>query len=96
MQKIEDVKKFMLAVEQITTLVEYGIVFEEWFNDVSMQVRETSPAAILAKTASIGGVHRTDTLKFLVGSKVFRGNVFTNEEKDCFRDALRLAAAGSM
>lgn len=81
-QKIESAKKFMLAVEQITTLAEYGIVLEQWFNEVSMQVKEQDPSAILANTSGGGGSHRAEALKFIVGSKMFKDpDIFTKDEK---------------
>ncbi len=90
-QRIESARKFMLTVEHITTLLEYGTVFEQWFDDVSMRIKDTDPSIILAKTANGNNTHRTSSLRFLVNSKMFRGGTFTNEEKNILKNALQLA-----
>jgi hypothetical protein len=90
-EKMESGRKFMLAVEQITSLAEHGIVCEQWFNDVSMEVKEDDPAAILAKTAGGKDTHRADVLKYMVGSKIFKStDLFTVEEKKTLTSALEL------
>lgn len=90
-EKIESGKKFMLAVEQITTLAEYGIVCEQWFNDVSIEIKENDPAEILAKTAGGKETHRAQVLKFIVGSKMFKApDIFTSEEKKTLSSAFEL------
>lgn len=90
---IDGARKFMLAVEQITSLAEYGIIFERWFADVSMEIKEDDAASVLAKTAGGAGTHRAEALRFLVNSKMFKAkDVFTEEEKKGFENALGMCA----
>ena len=94
-EKIEAARKFMDAVEKITTLADYGSVFAQWFGAASLEVKEKDPAVILAKTS--GGVksHRTQALRYLVKSPLFSADgLFRKEEKKQLAKALGLCENG--
>ncbi len=82
MRRVEEAKKFLLAVATIDTLTRYGMVFDGWFGDASSLVNEGDPAEILAKTAGDMKSHRAEALDYLVASKLFKEEgIFTVEER---------------
>ena len=90
-EKIESTKKFMLAVEQITALTAYGLVFEQWFNDVSLIVNEKDPAKVLAETAENKETRRADALRFLSKSRMFKDReLFDDDERKEVSGALEI------
>ncbi len=90
-EKIESAKKFLVAVEKISMYMTYGMVFEQWFNDVSMAVKENDATTIIAKTSMTPESYRVDALRFLVGSEPFkRKELFSDEERRCLESALEL------
>jgi len=85
--KLRDIRKFLDAVDAITSFATTSMVFDSWFNDVSMKVTDADPIAILVKTAE-GTPARKEALVFLVSSSIFKSNdLFTKEEKGLFAKA---------
>ncbi len=94
--RIEDAKKFIVAVEKITSLTDYGRTFADWFDSASMEVNEKDPSLILAKSSGGPKTHRTEALRSLVGSKLFKAEgLFTAEEKKLMVKALTLCGESS-
>lgn len=81
-RRIEEAKKFLIAVAKIDTLTRYGMVFDSWFSDASSLIEERDPASILAKTAGGRSSARAEALDYLITSGLLRDGVFTKEELD--------------
>ena len=95
-EKIDAAKKFIVAVEKITALADYGSIFAQWFDAVSLEVKEKDPAKILAKTSGGAGSHRTQALRYLVKSPLFdTDGLFKAEEKEQLAKALSLCEKGA-
>ncbi len=93
MKRVEEAKKFLVAVATIDTLTKYGMVFDEWFEDVSSLVNEKDPAEVIAKTAGDVKSHRAEALDYLVSSKLFREEgLFTTEERDILSKTRKIVA----
>ncbi len=69
-QRIESLRKFLLAVDEIYTLMHYSGVMGAWADDASMQVREKDPSAILEKTLA-SGHERAEAALFVLSLKSF-------------------------
>ncbi len=79
--KIRDARKFIDAVDSITAMARASMIFDAWFNGVSMQIHEKDPAAILAGTAKEDN-DRRDALSFLVTNQIFKSaELFTKDER---------------
>ena len=90
-EKIDAAKKFIVSVEKITALADYGSVFAQWFDAASLEVKEKDPARILAKTSGGAKSHRTQALQYLVKSKMFNADgLFVEREKKQLAEALSL------
>ena len=90
-KRIEEAKKFLVAVARIDTLTRYGMVFDSWFGDASTLVKEKDPASILAKTAGAADTHRAEALDYLLSSRMFKEEeLFTREEKRILEEAKAL------
>lgn len=88
---MENLKKFMDAVDRIEALTHYGLLFDKWFNDVSKSVAGKAPEEILAKTSGGPKTHRAEAVRFLVKQKLFNDDdIFTKEERKVFTEALEL------
>jgi hypothetical protein len=67
-QQKERLKKFLLAVEQISLLMEYGDLFGSWMNDIAMQVGVKDKSEVIKNTIK-GDESRLSALKYVLGNK---------------------------
>ncbi len=66
-ERIEELKKFLLAITQISMLMKYSRVLDQWFEDIGLHFKEKDPVKIFSDT--INGEHRLEALQFLTTSK---------------------------
>ncbi len=93
-ERIEALKKFMLAVDEIYTFMHYSKVMADWADDASMRVRETDPSEILAKTASAAR-ERAEAASFVLSLKSFiRENILSEGERRMLERAVQGGAGG--
>lgn len=78
--RIEEVKKFLLVVSQISITVKYARIFTGWFDDAGKQMKINDPSEILYLTAS-QGEERKEALEFILSSKTFIKNEALNEKE---------------
>ncbi len=84
-ERIESLKKFLLAVAKISALTEYGAVFEEWADDVGHHTKEASAEKVLKSTISKDS--RVGASEFLLKNKKISA-IFSEGELDSIRKAL--------
>ena len=85
--RLEDVKKFLLTVSQMSITVEHAKVFSSWLTDAGRDMRETDPARMICATAK-EKPERIDALGFVLGSKAFmRSGALDEEELRIMREA---------
>ncbi|MEM0201840.1 MAG: hypothetical protein QXR73_01535 [Candidatus Micrarchaeaceae archaeon] len=61
-ERLESMRKFLLAVTQVSMLMDYSDIFNEWANDMDHSPKMQSPVDMLAST--IGEDGRYDALEF--------------------------------
>lgn len=87
LQNQERAKLFMLAVEKISILVNYGGLLEAWINDASMLVGAKSLADIVKKTAA--GRERLELVRFVLKNRaISEGNILSREERKSLESAV--------
>ena len=67
--RIEELKKFLLAVSQISLLVRYANTFSAWFEGAGRQVKINDPSEIFHVTAI--SEERKEALNYVANSKSF-------------------------
>lgn len=93
-ERIEEIKKFLLAVSQMSLTVGYAKVFRAWFADAGKMMSANDPAEILSNTA-YGRHERIEALGFVVGSRSFMGSeAFMPGEADILRRAHSMLQKG--
>ncbi|MGC8537937.1 MAG: hypothetical protein ACP5MZ_03060 [Candidatus Micrarchaeia archaeon] len=65
--RLESMKKFLLAVTQISLLMDYSDIFDEWASSIDHSPKGVKPADLLASTVDEDG--RREALEFAAGSK---------------------------
>lgn len=81
-KRLDDTKRFLIAIEKIALFASYAGVFGEWFDSVSAMANANSASAILVET-SRGIPHRIEALRFLIDSKlVYDKELFDDDERD--------------
>lgn len=87
-ERIESLKKFVLAVDEIYALMHYSAVMGEWADDVAMHVKEEKPLEILERTSE--GHERADAAAFVLSLKSFaREKIFSEEERMLLEETSR-------
>jgi len=71
--RLEEVKKFLLVVSQISMTVKYAKVFAGWFNDAGSNMRVKDPSEIIYLTAATSP-ERKEALDFILTNKTFAKN----------------------
>lgn len=78
--RLQEVKKFLLAVSQISMTVGHARTFSNWFNAAASLMKIKEPEEIIYLTAK-GNAQRISALEFITSSKEFaRSGVFSGTE----------------
>ena len=88
-ERIEELKKAILAIVKIATLSRYSSLFEEWMDDVGYHTKEQKIEDVLSATLQHGS--RAEALEFFVKNKKLSSG-FTQEEIDALVKALNTSA----
>lgn len=92
--RLEEVKRFLLTVSQISMTVAYAKVFSQWFNDAASQIRTQNPAEVLYNTAKVNS-ERREALEFVVNSKAFtKSEVLNERETGILKEACGMFVTG--
>ena len=75
-ERIDELKRFLLAVGMITMLMRYSKIFRNWQDDVGHYFKEKNPVLIIKKTLT---ENRVEALKFIIESKRIQGLFGENE-----------------
>lgn len=87
-EAIERLKRFLLSLDTIATLMRYSHEIDEWQHDVAMQVPATEPSKVMAKTIK-GNRERSEILELALKSKTFeKEEIFTKEERQIISQSL--------
>jgi hypothetical protein len=93
-KRLEDLRKLMLAVSEISLLMEYADTIDGWVQDASKLVAEKDTAAVLADSI-LGDENRTEMLEFILRSKRYlKEELLTPTERKTLEKALTLAHKG--
>jgi hypothetical protein len=85
--RLEEVKKFLLVVSQISMTVKQAKVFAAWFTDAGSNMKIKDPSEILYLT-SVGNQERKEALDFVLTSKAFiRSEALKDGEFETVRKA---------
>lgn len=80
-QQTERLKKFLLAVEQISMLMSYSKIMDSWMRDISMQIAAKYPSDVVK--ATISGDGRIEVLRYVLESgKIKKEEVLKKEERE--------------
>lgn len=92
--RTEDIKKFLLAVSQISLTVRHAKVFKAWFADAGRMMSLNDPAEILSNTAKTRP-ERDDALGFIIGSRIFiNSEIFMAGEPEILKRAYSILHNG--
>lgn len=84
----ERLRKFLFAVEQISLLMDYSKQFDEWMNDISMQVSAPDPGSVLKNTVK-GSNHRIELMNYVLSNrKMGTENILTETEREMIKKAI--------
>ncbi len=90
MERVQELKKFLLSLTEIHILMSFVRVFDEWLADFSGTMDLNSLPEIIARTAKSNS-SRIDALEFIIEDKAFMKNEAVSEnEMEAIRTALRM------
>jgi hypothetical protein len=87
-ERMEGLKKFVLAVDEIAMLMNYSKVMDEWAEDVAHHIKESSISEIIR--ATVGSVpERREVLQFVLSLKSFaREGILSDPERQELAQAI--------
>ncbi len=85
--RIEDMKRFLIAVGKISYLMELSVVFNAWVDDAGREARITDPVEILERTV-LENKERLPALEFVLGKKFRIDDAISENEKEILEKAL--------
>ncbi len=89
-EKIENAKRLMLAVEEITLLINYRVVAEEWILEIEGIPQIDDPVKLLASTMHGKDDHRFAVLDFALRRKsLMEEKIFSDSERSMMEAALK-------
>lgn len=89
-ERINELKKFLMAVTQIKILMNFAKTIDEWVLDFANSMNIDGVAKILAETAK-KNVERIEILSFIIDNKKFYDNeALSNEELIYIKEAYEL------
>lgn len=92
-EKIDNAKKLMLAVEEIATLIHYRTVTEEWILEIEGIPNINDPTRLLASTMHGKEDERVSVLGFMLKRKSIKDEkIFAEEEREVMERALKAIA----
>ncbi|MDE1870876.1 MAG: hypothetical protein KGI06_01400 [Candidatus Micrarchaeota archaeon] len=88
-QQVERLKKFLLAIEQISMLMSYSKLFDEWMHDIAMQVTAKEPQDAITATLK-GNETRMEVLAYVLGNaKIGSEEILTESERSILEKSIR-------
>ncbi|MGI0100510.1 MAG: hypothetical protein ACREBH_02205 [Candidatus Micrarchaeaceae archaeon] len=85
MQK-ERLRKFLLAVEQISMLMDYSKALDSWMHDVAMQADANTAADVIRRTADTGT--RAEILQYVLKNrKISNDGLLTGAERSMLEES---------
>ncbi|EET89641.1 MAG: hypothetical protein LVQ97_01750 [Candidatus Micrarchaeales archaeon] len=93
-KRIEDLKKFLMAMDSINILVEYSKAMDPWIDEAALEIKSESAAQIIADTAS-RNPDRVEILNYICKNSYFRNEVLSKAELEIVESAARIILAHS-
>lgn len=88
-QQLERLKKFLLAVEQISMLMQYSRIFDPWINEVGMQAAVKDPSQVIKNTIK-GDEKKIEVLQYVLRSaKMEKEEILTKRERKIIEESLK-------
>ena len=92
-ERMENSKRLMLAVGEISMLMGYRAAVEEWILEIEGIPTLNDPVELLASTIRDSKDERFHILEFILNRKsLIRENIFSKEERETFRSAEELVS----
>lgn len=89
---IEKLKRFLLTLTKITTLVEYSKEIDEWINDVGMMVSAGNPSDVILGSAENYSVRKAILAQLTKNAGRLYERIFSAGERRILDDAYNRAA----
>ena len=70
-KRFKELKDFVLAIDELSLLMDYSRILSAWAEEVAHYVKDTDPAEILKKTSNDPEELRKEVLKFFISNKTF-------------------------
>jgi len=82
----EGLKKFLLAIDTISMLIDYSKALDDWILDASLSINEDNPSNILAYTVNNDPI-RKEIVNFCLTNPYFKDEILTNDETKLLKEA---------
>jgi hypothetical protein len=79
LEQIERLRKFLLAVDKISILMDYSNAFDGWMKDIAMEIREKDPSKIIKGTMNES---RMELINYVLKNQVMaKEEILTDKER---------------
>jgi hypothetical protein len=86
MEQVGRLRKFILYIDKIAILMDYGGAFDSWMNDVAMEIREKDPSKIIRDTMNDS---RMELINFVLKNQtIAKEEILTEKERKFLERAL--------
>jgi hypothetical protein len=86
LQQVGRLRKFILYIDKIAILMDYGSAFDSWMNDVAMEIREKDPSKIIRDTMNDS---RIELISFVLKNQtIAKEEILTEKERKFLERAL--------
>lgn len=87
-QQKERLKKFILAVEQISLLMQYSRLFDPWMHDAGMQVESSDALDVMRRTMQ-GSDERIEAMRYVLKNrKLEKEKILKKSEREILESAV--------
>ncbi len=86
-KRFEDLKSFILSVQEMSLLMDYARELRLWADDASKQIKSNEPSEILKSTMNAQDNKRLEILSFFIKDKRLAEESLTEEELSILREA---------
>ena len=93
-KRIEDLRKFLMAMDSINILVEYSKAMDPWIDEAAVEIKSESAAQIIADTAS-KDTDRAEILNYICKNSYFRNEVLNEAELETVESAAKMLSERS-
>ncbi len=85
LEKIDNLKKFILAVDSISMLMAYSKQMDDWVIDASFSINDEDPSNIIYNTA-LNSEERKEIIKFVLANPDFKNEILHKDEFELLKN----------